>query len=251
MAKIVVIGGTGHVGSRVVEKLIAHGHDAVAASRKTGVDTVTGEGLTKALEGADVVVDTTQAPSYAPDVVMDFFTTSTKHQLEAEKAAGVKHHVALTVVGTDRPQDISYFHGKAAQEKLIADSGVPYTLVHATQFFEFAPAIVFTSTQGEEVRVADALIQPVAAEDVATAVGRAAAGEPVNGPIEVAGPETFPIEEFIKRTFAASGDQRSVTTSPDAQYFGAKIEKSTLLPVEGAQLASTTLDEWLASQAAE
>lgn len=249
MAKIVVIGGTGHVGSRVVDKLIAHGHNAVAASRKTGVDTMTGAGLAEVLKGADVVVDTTQAPSYAPDVVMDFFTTSTKHQLAAEKEAGVKHHVALTVVGTDRPQDISYFHGKAAQEKLIAESGVPYTLVHATQFFEFAPAIVFTSTQGDEVRVADALIQPVAAEDVATAVGRAAAGAPVNGPIEVAGPETFSIEEFITRTFAATDDQRAVSTSPDAPYFGAKIERSTLLPVEGAQLASMTLDEWLASQA--
>lgn len=249
MAKIVVIGGTGHVGSRVVEKLIAHGHDAVAASRKTGVDTMTGEGLQQVLEGADVVVDTTQAPSYAPDVVRDFFTTSTANQLAAEKKAGVKHHVALTVVGTDRPQDISYFHGKAAQEKLIAESGVPYTLVHATQFFEFAPAIVFTSTQGDEVRVADALIQPVALEEVATAVGRAAAGEAVNGSIEVAGPETFPIEEFIRRTFAASGDERPVTASADAPYFGAKIEQSTLLPVEGAQLGATTLDEWLAANA--
>lgn len=248
MARIVVIGGTGHVGSRVVEKLIEHGHEAVAASRKTGVDTVTGEGLSQALEGADVVIDTTQAPSYAPDVVRDFFTTSTRNQLAAEKEAGVKHHVALTVVGTNRPQDISYFHGKAAQEKLIEDSGVPYTLVHATQFFEFAPAIVFTSTRGEEIRVADALIQPIAAEDVAIAVGRAAVGEPVNGSIEVAGPESFSIEEFIRRTFAATGDQRPVGSTPDAEYFGAKIEKSTLLPVEGAQLSPTTLDEWLAAQ---
>ncbi|MDF2559205.1 MAG: LysR family transcriptional regulator [Microbacterium sp.] len=236
------------MGSRVVAKLNEHGHDAVAASRRTGVDTVTGEGLAEVLKGADVVVDTTQAPSYAPDVVMDFFTTSTKNQLAAEKDAGVKHHVALTVVGTDRPQGISYFHGKAAQERLIAESGVPYTLVHAAQFFEFAPAIVFTSTQGDEVRVADASIQPIAAEDVATAVGRAAAGEPVNGPIEVAGPEVFSIEEFIRRTFAASGDQRPVSASAEAPYFGAVIEEKTLLPLEGAQLASTTLDEWLAAQ---
>lgn len=248
MARIVVIGGTGHVGSRVVAKLIEHGHDAVAASRKTGVDTTTGEGLAQALEGADVVVDTTQAPSYAPDVVMDFFTTSTSNQLAAEKKAGVKHHVALTVVGTDRPQDISYFHGKAAQEKLIAESGVPYTLVHATQFFEFAPAIVFTSTQGDSISVADALIQPIAAEDVAAAVGRTAAAEPVNGSIEVAGPESFPIEDFIRRTFVATGDQRRVSTSAEAQYFGANIEESTLLPLEGAQLSSTTLDEWLAAR---
>ena len=248
MARIVVIGGRGHVGSRVVAKLIEHGHDAVAASRATGVDTMTGDGLSQALEGADVVVDTTQAPSYAPDVVLDFFTTSTTNQLAAEKAAGVKHHVALTVVGTNRPQDISYFHGKAAQEKLIEESGVPYTLVHATQFFEFAPGIVFTSTHGDEIRVADASIQPIAAEDVATAVGRAAAGEPVNGSIEVAGPESFPIEEFIRRTFAATGDQRPVTKSPEAQYFGARIEEATLLPLDGAQLSSTTLDEWLAAQ---
>ena len=248
MARIVVIGGTGHVGSRVVAKLVEHGHDAVAASRKTGVDTITGEGLAQALEGADVVVDTTQAPSYAPDAVMEFFTTSTANQLAAEKAAGVKHHVALTVVGTNRPQDISYFHGKAAQEKLIEESGVPYTLVHATQFFEFAPAIVFTSTDGDGIRVADSLIQPVASEEVATAIGRAAAGEPVNGSIEVAGPESFPIEDFIRRTVAASGDERSVTARPEAPYFGAKIERDTLLPREGYQAGSTTLDEWLAAQ---
>lgn len=195
-----------------------------------------------------MVVDTTQAPSYAPDVVMNFFTTSTRNQLAAEKEAGVKHHVALTVVGTNRPQDISYFHGKAAQENLIEESGVPYTLVHATQFFEFAPAIVFTSTDGDSIRVADAFIQPIAAEDVATAVGRAAAARPVNGSIEVAGPESFPIEEFIRRTLVATGDERSVTKSADAPYFGAKIEQATLLPLEGANLSSTTLDQWLGAQ---
>lgn len=251
MAKIVVIGGTGHVGSRVVSKLIEHGHDAVAASRKTGVDTMTGQGLAEALAGADVVVDTTQAPSYAPDVVLDFFTTSTRNQLAAEKDAGVKHHVALTVVGTDRPQDISYFHGKAAQEKLIQESGVPYTLVHATQFFEFAPAIVFTSTHDDSISVADALIQPIAAEDVATAIGRAAAAEPVNGSIEVAGPETFLIEDFIRRTLEASGDQRPVVSSSEATYFGASIEERTLLPLDGAQTSTTTLIEWLESNAKE
>jgi uncharacterized protein YbjT (DUF2867 family) len=239
----------GPEGRSAFEKyLIEHGHDAVAASRRSGVDTVTGEGLEEAFRGADVVVDTTQSPTYAPDVVMDFFTTSTRNQLAAEKKAGVKHHVALTVVGTDRPQDIRYFHGKAAQEKLIEESGVPYTLVHITQFFEFAPAIVYTSTHDDGIRVAEASIQPVAAEDAATAVARAAAGEPVNGSIEVAGPETFSIEEFIRRTFAATGDQRTVSAAADAPYFGAVIEDATLLPLNGAQITSTTLDEWLAAQ---
>lgn len=245
MAKIVVIGGTGLIGSKVVAKLTAHGHEAIAASPATGVDSITGAGLAEALEGADVVVDVTNSPSFEKDAVLEFFTTSTKNLLAAEKQAGVGHHVALTIVGTDRPQDIDYFHAKAAQEKLIADSGVPYSFVHATQFFEFIGSIAATVAAGAEVRLPAALIQPIAADDVATAVARTAAGAPLNGGIEIAGPEVFPMDEFIRRGLAFRGDDRVVVQDPDAQYFGAHIEERTLLPVEGAQIFPTTLAEWL------
>lgn len=245
MAKIVVIGGTGLIGSKVVSKLTAHGHEAIAASPATGVDSITGAGLAEALAGADVVVDVTNSPSFEKDAVLEFFTTSTKNLLAAEKEAGVGHHVALTIVGTDRPQDIDYFHAKAAQEKLIADSGVPYSFVHATQFFEFIGSIAATVAAGAEVRLPGALIQPIAADDVATAVARTAAGAPLNGGIEIAGPEVFPMDEFIRRGLAFRGDDHVVVQDPDAQYFGAHIEERTLLPVDGAQIFPTTLAEWL------
>lgn len=245
MSKIVVIGGTGLIGSQVVAKLTAHGHEAIAASPGTGVNSITGEGLAGALAGADVVVDVSNSPSFEKDAVLEFFTTSTAHLLAAEKVAGVGHHVALTIVGTDRPQDIDYFHAKAAQEKLIAESGVPYSFVHATQFFEFIGSIAATVAEGAEVRLPGALIQPLASADVATAVARTAAGEPLNGGFEIAGPEVFTMDEFIRQGLAFRGDHRSVVQDPDARYFGAHIDERTLLPVDGAQIFSTTLAQWL------
>lgn len=246
MAKIIVIGGSGNIGSRVVEKLRAHGHDVVAASRQNGIDAYTGIGLAEILAGADVVVDTTQAPSFDAEVVRDYFTTSTAHLLAAEKAAGVGHHVALTIVGTDRPQDITYFHGKAAQEALIRESGIPFTLVHATQFFDFAAALAI-GAEGDEIRVSDAMIQPIAADDVATGIARAAVGSP-GGDIEIAGPEAFPIADFVQDWLVTNGDDRTVVASADGTYFGAVIPERALLPVEGAQIFSATYAEWLKTQ---
>lgn len=244
MAKIVVIGGTGLIGSKVVKKLTDRGHETVAASPNTGVNSLTGEGLADALRGADTVVDVSNSPSFAPDDVMEFFTTSTRNLLAAEKEAGVTHHVALTIVGTNRPQSIPYFAAKTAQEKLIRESGIGCSLVHATQFLEFGGSIADISTEGDTVRLPGALIQPIAAEDVATAVARAAAGEPV-GDIEIAGPETFGMDEFVRRTLTFREDPRTVVRDDTAPYYGAVIEERTLIPVEGAQIFSTTLEEWL------
>ncbi|SDZ30175.1 SDR family oxidoreductase [Herbiconiux ginsengi] len=247
MARIIVVGGAGHIGSRVVEKLIAHGHDAVAVSRRTGVDSVTGEGLAEALAGAEVVIDLTQSPSFAPADLLAFFTASSANIAAAAKAAGVGHLVVFTVVGTDRPQDIAYFTAKAAQEQAVRESGVPYSIVHSTQLFEFIASIVFTSTDGDVVRVSDALIQPLALDEAASAIARTAAGRPLNADVELAGPEVFGLDDLIRRTFAAQRDQRSVVTDPAAPYFGGHLEERTLLPVEGAQLGDTRLDEWLPS----
>lgn len=244
MSKIVVVGGTGLIGSKVVAKLNEHGHEAVPAAPNTGVNTITGEGLDDALKGADVVVDVSNSPSFAPDDVMQFFTTSTTNLLRAEAAAGVRHHVALTIVGTNRPHSIPYFAAKVAQEKLIRESGMPYSLVHATQFFEFLGSIADVSTDGDTVRLPGALIQPMAAEDVSTAVARAAAGTPL-GDVEIAGPEAFGLDEFIRRGLGFRGDPRSVVRDDSAPYYGAQIEERTLLPVDGAEIFTTTLDEWL------
>lgn len=244
MAKIVVIGGTGLIGSKVVAKLTEHGHEAVPASPNTGVNALTGEGLTEVLAGASVVVDVSNSPSFAPDDVMEFFTTSTSNLLKAEAEAGINHHVALTIVGTNRPQSIPYFAAKVAQEKLIRESGIEYSLVHATQFFEFVGSIADISTDGDTVRLPGALIQPIAAEDVATAVARAAAGAPL-GDIEIAGPEAFGMDEFIRRGLTFRGDPRTVVRDDDAPYYGAKIEERTLIPLDGAQIFETSLEEWL------
>ncbi|WP_442574467.1 SDR family oxidoreductase [Microbacterium sp. F51-2R] len=245
MAKIVVIGGTGLIGSKVVAKLAAHGHEAVAASPNTGVDSITGEGLAEALEGAQVVVDVSNSPSFEESAVLEFFTTSTGNVLAAEKAAGVGHHVALTIVGTDRPQNIPYFRAKVAQEKLIRESGVPFSLVHATQFFEFVGSIADISTQDGVVHLPGALVQPIAAEDVATAIARTAAGEPVNGDREIAGPEQFGMDEWARRALTFRHDPRTVVRDDSAPYYGAQIEERTLVPVEGAWIFQTTLEEWL------
>ncbi|MGF6822616.1 uncharacterized protein YbjT (DUF2867 family) [Microbacterium sp. ZKA21] len=244
MAKIVVIGGTGLIGSKVVAKLTAHGHEAVAASPNTGVNSLTGEGLAEALEGASTVVDVSNSPSFAPDDVIEFFTTSTRNLLAAERAAGVTHHVALTIVGTNRPQNIPYFAAKVAQEELIRESGIAYSLVHATQFFEFVGSIADISTTDGTVVLPGALIQPIAAEDVATAVARAAAGDPT-GDVEIAGPEAFGMDEFARRALTFRGDPRTVVRDDSAPYYGAQIEERTLIPVEGAHIFETTLEEWL------
>lgn len=245
MAKIVVIGGTGLIGSKVVSKLIEHGHEAVAASPASGVDAVTGEGLAQVMENAQVVVDVSNSPSFEEKDVLHFFTTSTSNLLEAERAAGVRHHVALTIVGTNRPQSIPYFRAKTAQENLIRESGVEYSLVHATQFYEFLGTIADVSTRDDgAVHLPGALIQPIAAEDVATAVARTAANEPV-GDIEIAGPEKFTMDDFARQGLAFRRDPRTVIQDPDAQYYGAHIDERTLIPIDGAQIFPTRFAEWL------
>ncbi|MGW3415143.1 SDR family oxidoreductase [Streptomyces sp. NPDC000888] len=246
--KIVVIGGTGLIGSKVVEKLTAHGHEAVAASPNTGVNTLTGEGLAEVLKGAAAVVDVSNSPSFADDDVMNFFRTATTNLLKAGAEAGVTHHVALSVVGTDRLQGSGYFRAKQAQEELIRDSGVPYTIVHATQFFEFAKGLADGVTEGDTVHLPAAKIQPIVSDDVATAVARAAVGTPTGGVTEVAGPESFELEEFIRRGLAAKNDPRKIVTDPNARYWGAQLEEDTLLPGPGAHIAETTFADWLAQQ---
>jgi uncharacterized protein YbjT (DUF2867 family) len=247
--KIVVIGGHGRVGSKVVEKLGEHGHDPVAADLNTGVNTLTGEGLAEALDGADVVVDVSNSPSFEDAAVLEFFQTSTGNILAAEKAAGVGHHVALSVVGADRLPDSGYLRAKLAQEQLIKDSSIPYSIVRATQFFEFVKSIAAAATDGDTVRLPSALIQPVAADDVARAVARISVGTPVNGIVEVAGPEHFRFEEFIRSGVSVEDDPRHVVADPDARYFGAKLNENSLLPGEHAQLGETRFEDWLSQPA--
>lgn len=241
---LVIIGGTGLIGSKLVSRLREHGHRAVAASPDTGVNTVTGEGLAQALAGADVVVDVSNSPSFEDSAVLKFFETSTGNVLAAETSAGVQHHVALSVVGTPRLSESGYFRGKIAQEKLIRESSVPYTIVRATQFYEFIKSIADRATVGNTVRLAPVLIQPMAADDVAKAVGRAALGPPVNGIIETAGPARFRLDKLIRDGLRARQDPREVITDPDARYFGARLSERTLLPGDDAQLGSITLEEW-------
>ncbi|MCC8242890.1 SDR family oxidoreductase [Saccharothrix luteola] len=243
--KIVVIGGSGLIGSKLVRKLGEHGHEAVPASPDSGVDALTGEGLDEVLAGAQVVVDVSNSPSFADEAVMNFFRTSTGNLLAAEEKAGVGHHVALSVVGTERLADSGYMRAKVVQEQLIKDSGLPYSLVHATQFFEFVRSIAQAATDGNTVRLSDALIQPMAGDDVASALGRTAVGAPLNGMIEVAGPEQFGLDELIRKGLAFQGDPREVVTDPDARYFGALLEKGTLLPGPDARLSTTRFEEWL------
>jgi uncharacterized protein YbjT (DUF2867 family) len=249
--KIVVIGGTGLVGSQVVSKLAEHGHEAIAASPNTGVNTLTGEGLSDVLKGADVVVDVSNSPSFEDAAVLEFFQTSTGNLLAAEKAAGVRHHVALSVVGTDRMSDKGYFLAKAAQEKLIRDSGLPYSIVHATQFFEFIKSIAALATDGDTVRLPPVLFQPLASEDVAKAVGRTAVGAPINGIVEVGGPDQYRMDELVRQALQASGDPRQVVADPDAPYFGDyAVDDSTLVPGEGALIGDVHFQDWLERQLA-
>jgi uncharacterized protein YbjT (DUF2867 family) len=250
--RIVVIGGTGLVGSKVVHGLTEHGHDAVAASPSTGVNTVTGEGLSDVLAGAQVVVDVTNSPSFDDAPAMEFFNKSTTNLLTAEAEAGVAHHVALSVVGTERlAQESGYFLAKLAQEKLISAGPIPYTIVHATQFFEFLKVIADSATVGDTVRLPSKLIQPMASADVAEAVAIAAAGTPVNGITEVGGPEQFRLPDLIRTALTARGDARQVVADPAALYWGIDIEDRTLVPGDGAALFDIRFEDWILETAAK
>ena len=246
--KIVIIGGTGLIGSKVVSKLRDQGNEAVPAAPNTGVNTLTGEGLPEVLKGADVVVDVSNSPSFEDEAVMNFFRTSTTNVLAAEAAAGVRHHVALSVVGTDRMSESGYMRAKIAQENLIEQSSIPYSIVHATQFFEFSKAIADAATDGDTVRLAPVLFQPMAAEDVATEVASVAVGAPLNGIVEVAGPEQFRLDELIRRYLTAREDPRSVIADPNARYNGAKLGERTLVPDNPATIGETRFEDWLSRQ---
>ncbi|MGW3243953.1 SDR family oxidoreductase [Streptomyces sp. NPDC001070] len=246
--KVVVIGGTGLIGSKLVGKLNEHGHEAVPASPNTGVNTLTGEGLAEVLQGAQVVVDVSNSPSYEDEAVMNFFHTCTSNLLGAAAKAGVQHYVALSIVGTDRLPDNGYFRAKQAQEDLIKASGLPYSIVHATQFFEFVQGIADSATEGDTVRIAPVKFQPMYSDDVAAAVGRAAVGAPVNGVVEVAGPEVFRFDELVRKVLAAGNDPRTVVADPHARYFGSELQEDSLVPGPGAHLAETRFDDWFARQ---
>ena len=243
--KLVIIGGTGLIGSKLVTRLREHGHEAVAAAPNTGVNTLTGEGLVEALQGASVVVDVSNSPSFEESAVMEFFTTSTRNLLKHAAAAGVKHYVALSVVGTERIPDSPYLRAKNAQETLIKGGGIPYSIVHATQFFEFVKRIADDATVGTTVRLPAALIQPMAADDVAKAVGRIAVGAPLNGTVEVGGPQQFRFDELIRLGLAARNDPRQVVVDPHARYFGAELAERALVPGDDAQLGEIRFEQWL------
>jgi uncharacterized protein YbjT (DUF2867 family) len=248
--KIVVIGGTGLIGSKLVAKFREHGHEAIAAAPDTGVNTITGEGLAQVMTDASVVVDVSNSPSFEAAAVLQFFETSTRNLLAAEAVAGVKHHVALSIVGLERSPDSGYFAAKLAQEKLIKASSIPYSIVRATQFFEFVKSIAAIATDGDKVRIPPVLIQPMAADDVAKAVGKVAAGKPLNGTIEVAGPEEFRFDALIRRGLGAKKDPRQVVADPRARYYGAELSERTLVPGDGARLGEIRFEDWLARPAA-
>lgn len=243
--KIVVIGGTGLIGSRLVKKLGEQGHEAVAAAPSQGINSITGEGLGDALKGASAVVDVTNSPSWEDAAVLQFFETSTRNLLVSGAAAGVRHHVALSVVGTERLLESGFFRAKLAQENLIRASSRPYTLVRATQFFEFVKPIADFSTQGNQVRLPSALIQPMAADDVASALARVVAAPPANRTVEIGGPEPFRLDELARRALAGFHDPREVITDPQARYYGIQVGERTLLPGEDAQLGAIHFDDWL------
>src|SRR3954471_785688 len=243
--KIVVIGGSGLVGSKLVTRLGERGHEAVAASPDSGVDTLTGEGLAEVLKGAGAVVDVSNSPSFEDADVLEFFETSTRNLLAAEAAAGVRHHVALSVVGTERLSESGYFRAKIVQEQLIRASSIPYSIVHATQFFEFVKSIADAATVDGTVRLAPVLVQPMAADDVAEAVGMTALGSPLMGTVEVAGPEQFRLDALIRTGLRARHDPREVVADPHARYFGAELGERTLVPDVGAHLGRTRFEEWL------
>ncbi len=243
--KIVVIGGSGLIGSKTVERLRRNGHAVVAASPNSGVNTITGEGLANALSGAQVVVDLANAPSFEDAAVLDFFNTSGRNLLAAEAVAGVRHHVALSVVGTDRLQDSGYFRGKLVQENLIKACGIPYTIVHSTQFFEFMGGIAHSGTVGQTVHFSPALMQPISSDDVADAMANAAVGKPMNGTVEIAGSERLGLDEFVRRFLQATGDKRDIVIDRHARYFGAALNDQSLIPGDDPHIGAVRYDDWL------
>ena len=245
--KIVVIGGTGLIGSKVVASLRQAGHEVIAASPGTGVNSITGEGLSQAMAGTQVVVDLANSPSFEDKAVLDFFETSGRNLLAAEAAAGVRHHVWLSIVGTDRTPDNGYFRAKVAQEKLIETSGIPYTIIRATQFLEFLGGIAASSAEGDKVRISTGLFQPIAADDVAAIVADVALAKPANGIVEIAGPEHAPFNEIVARYLKAVGDPREVVGDPEARYFGGLVEERSLVPLGEARLGPTRFEDWLNS----
>ena len=248
--KIVIIGGTGLIGKKVVNDLRHRGQEVVAASPSSGVNTFTGQGLSEALTGAQVVVDVANAPSWEDKAVMEFFQTSGRNLLAAEAAAGVRHHVALSIVGDDRLPGSGYLRAKVAQENLIKASGIPFTIVRSTQFFEFANGIIQSATDGQTVRLSSALMQPIAADDVAAALTGFALSKPLNGIVEIAGPDSIRMDEFARRFLSAMHDPRKVTTDANALYFGTELNDQSLTPGKNARLAPTHFEEWLAQKAA-
>jgi uncharacterized protein YbjT (DUF2867 family) len=249
--RIVVIGGSGLIGSRLVEKLREAGHDPLPASPDSGVDTLTGEGVREALEGARVVVDVSNAPAWDDAAVLDFFQTSSRNLLAAETSAGVSHHVALSVVGTDRLPESGYFRAKLAQEEAVKAGSVPYTILRATQFFEFIGRIADSSTEGDTVRLAPVFVQPEAADDVAAALAEIAASPPVNGIVELAGPEQFRLDELARRVLWAKGDRREVIGDVHARYFGTELTYYSLTPGSDARIAPTHFEDWLSQSATQ
>jgi len=249
--KIVVVGGTGLIGSKLVSKLRQHGHEPIAAAPNTGVNTITGEGLADVLKGASVVIDVSNSLSWDDAEVLKFFEASTRNLLIYEAAAGVRHHVALSVVGTDRMSESGYMRAKIAQEKLIKESSLPYSIVHATQFFEFLNGLADISMIDGKVHLPPVLFQPMAADDVASGTARVAAGQPVNGVIEIAGPEQFRVDELVRRRLASLKDPREVVADPSAGYGGAKVSDRTLLPGINARLGETRFETWLTQPAAQ
>jgi uncharacterized protein YbjT (DUF2867 family) len=251
MMKVVVIGGTGLIGSKVVSKLDQHGHQAVAASPETGVNTLTGEGLGHALTGAQVVIDVSNSPSFDDGPAWDFFTTATGNLLTAAESAGVSHYVALSVVGTDRLLASGYFRAKSAQEQLIPEAAIPFSIVRATQFYEFVGRIADSATDGDIVRISSALTQPMAADDVATAVARTAVGQPVGGIHEVAGPDQYPLDDLVRAQLRAQGNTtRRVVTDAQSRYFGVVLDDHTLVPATAATVFATRFEDWLIDNAA-
>lgn len=246
--KIVVIGGSGLIGSKLVNKLRQLNHEVVAASPATGVNTITGEGLNEALQGTQVVVDVANSPSFEEKAVMEFFQTSGRNLLRAEAAAGVSHHIALSVVGTDRLRESGYFRAKLAQEKLIQESGIPYTILHSTQFFEFAASIAQSGTVGEEVHISPAAIQPIASDEVVNALTNITLGAPSNAIVEVAGPVQMPMNEFIRFYLDSTEDSRQLIADEQALYFGATLNDQTLIPGEQAILGNIKYEDWFRAQ---
>ena len=243
--KIVVIGGSGLIGSRLVTNLNTLGHEAVAASPNSGVNTLTGEGLAQVLQGAQVVVDVSNSPSFEDGPVMDFFQTSTRNLLSYEAAAGVGHHVALSIVGSERIPDSGYMRAKVAQEKLIKEGSIPYSIIHSTQFFEFVKRIADEATAGNSVHLPPVLFQPIAADDVVSALGKVATSPPLNGAIEIAGPEQFRFDELVRQRLRGLNDSREVIADPHARYFGAEMSENSLVPTGDAQLGETRFEDWL------